>query len=146
MADLEAYVETAGPFDGLMAFSMGAILGATLLVRKAQANAMLPFRLAVFFCGGVPGDPSALDRGESRLLNSSLDGEVLHLPTAHVWGKNDPGNPFWGPELAKLCSRQLATTFIHEGGHDIPSWQDKTGLEKSIQCIQRAIDRAVISH
>lgn len=146
LEDLEAYIKFAGPFDGLMAFSMGAVLGATLLVQRAQKKAVLPFRLAVFFCGGVPGDPSALDQGKSRLLDGALDGEVLHLPTAHVWGKNDARNPSWGPELAKLCSSQLATTFIHERGHDIPSWHDQASLERTVQCIQRTIDKAINSH
>ncbi|KAL8902862.1 MAG: hypothetical protein Q9207_004327 [Kuettlingeria erythrocarpa] len=146
LEDLEAYIKSAGPFDGLMAFSIGAVLGATLLVQRAQTNAALPFRLAVFFCGGAPSDPSALNEDKFRFLDGAFDGEVLHLPTAHVLGKNDPRNPSWGPQLAKLCSSQLATTFVHERGHDIPSWHDQLGLERTVQCIQRTIDRAITSH
>ncbi|KAL9636599.1 MAG: hypothetical protein Q9204_002195 [Flavoplaca sp. TL-2023a] len=143
LIDLDAYIESAGPFDGLMAFSMGAVLGATLLVQRVQKNAVLPFRLAIFFCGGVPGDPSALDHNKIRFLNSASDGEILHLPTAHVWGKNDSGSLTWGPGLAELCNGQLATTFTHDGGHEIPGWNNSAGLERTVQCIQRAINRAI---
>lgn len=146
LEDLEAYIQSAGPFDGLMAFSIGAVLGATLLVQKSQTNAPLPFRLAIFFCGGAPGDPAALYEDRFRILDGAFDGELLHLPTAHIWGKNDPRNPSWGPQLASLCSSHLESIFVHERGHDIPSWHDLVGLERTVQCIQRTIDRAITLH
>ena len=145
LEDLEHYVKISGPFDGLMAFSMGAVLGATLLVRQAQNGAEVPFRLAIFFCGGVPGDPTALDQNAFRLLDSTTDGEIIGLPTAHIWAHNDPST-LSSPELAKLCIAQLKTTFIHECGHNIPSWNDKNALDKTVQCIQKTIDRAMTFH
>lgn len=80
-----------GPFDGVMAFSQGAGLAPSLLIHQMQKDAyearLHPlFRYAVFFSGGVPKDPRA-ERGEgsTRLMWWEDDGEVIGIPTLHVW-------------------------------------------------------------
>ncbi|KFY90568.1 hypothetical protein V500_05128 [Pseudogymnoascus sp. VKM F-4518 (FW-2643)] len=47
-----------GPFDGLIGFSQGAALGASLLLHLAKTapSAMPPFKLAIFICASLPFD------------------------------------------------------------------------------------------
>ncbi|KAF5526102.1 Hydrolase FUB4 [Colletotrichum aenigma] len=49
--DLEEYVKSEGPFDGVLAFSQGAALAAMLIARDTFPA---PFAFAVFICGGPP--------------------------------------------------------------------------------------------
>lgn len=51
MDDLEEYVKSEGPFDGVLAFSQGAALAAMLIARDTFPA---PFAFAVFICGGPP--------------------------------------------------------------------------------------------
>ena len=74
-------------------------------------------------------------------MDYASDGEVIGIPTAHVYGRNDDRAPLFGPELSKFCVKGLRSDFEHEGGHDIPGVKDKVGLEKTVQCIQAAIDK-----
>ena len=130
-----------------MAFSMGASLAATLVVRNAQQRLPPSFRCCIFFCGGTAGDPATLAaQGGARLLSYASDGEVIGVPTAHVWGKNDPRNPDCGPVLSLLCRSQLRSIFVHEGGHEIPGSRDRVALLKAVECIRRTIDKALTSH
>ena len=48
LLDLEAYIEEDGPFDGVMAFSQGAGLAASLLIRQTQQDRQLAQRNPVF--------------------------------------------------------------------------------------------------
>ena len=146
LEDLDAYILSAGPFDGVMAFSLGASLAATLMVRSIQLHNTPPFRCAIFFCGGTPGDPSATSQDEFRLLSYPADGEIIGVPTAHIWGKNDPGNPSYGPILSQLCRRHLKSIFVHEGGHEIPGSKDRAVLARTVECIRTTIDRALMFH
>ena len=91
LSDLERYIVEDGPFGGVMAFSQGAGLAPSLLIHQMQKDAyeacLHPlFRYAVFFSGGVPKDPRA-ERGEgsTRLMWWEDDGELIGIPTLHVW-------------------------------------------------------------
>lgn len=130
-----------------MAFSQGAGLAATLLAHKSREGArqteLKPaFRVAVFFCGGVPEDPSGANGAGRRLLSFEQDGEVIRIPTAHIWGANDQVYPTFGPVLSKLCDSNRRTTFVHQGGHEIPGAKDQGGVIGAIRAIERAIELA----
>lgn len=149
LEDLETFVEEEGPFDGVMAFSQGAGLAASLLIHQLQKNPrearLRPiFRCAIFFSGGVPEDPSALlhPGAKRRLMCVEEDGELLGVATAHIWGANDHLYPTFGPVLSQLCNRGQRADFIHQGGHEIPGPKDHTGVLNSIRVIKRAIQRA----
>lgn len=129
-----------------MAFSVGALLAATLMVRNSQRSINPPFRCAVFLCGGIPGDPSALAQNDIRLLNYAADGEIISVPTAHIWGKNDPQVSFFGPELSRLSNSRLKSIFIHEGGHEVPSAKDRPALMRAVNCIQTTIEKVHTFH
>ncbi|KAI4116237.1 MAG: hypothetical protein LQ338_007747 [Usnochroma carphineum] len=167
LLDLESYMDDEGPFDGVMAFSQGAGLAASLLIHRMQkdpqqARLSPAFRCAVFFSGGVPEDPEGLEAaacaidaengdvtiGEKsmtmrrRLMDVEHDGEVIEIPTAHIWGRNDSLYPTFGPVLSRLCKGSEREVFVHEGGHEILGAKDPTALEKAVRIINRTIARA----
>ena len=149
-----------------MAFSQGAILAATLMIRhqgrlchpgqedvggsESGSESMTmttddppptpPFKCAIFLCGGVPGDPAALEQGKVRMLDYEVDGEVIDVPTAHIWGGNDPRKSTSGPVLSKLCKVGVRTVYVHNGGHEVPGPRDQVALNSTVAAIQKTID------
>lgn len=143
--DLDAYIATEGPFDAVLAFSQGAALAATLIVRKFNEDPRRQhvdpvFKCAVFLSGGVPCDPAALLHDEVRILDVGSDGEVIPVPTAHIWGLNDLP---WPPKLSELCVTQGRTVFIHDGGHEVPGSRSKEAVTGTVHAIRRTIDKAL---
>ncbi|KAK9413397.1 putative Serine hydrolase FSH domain-containing protein [Seiridium unicorne] len=145
--DLERLVDEEGPFDGVMAFSQGAGLAASLMVHKFRQHpeGEPVFRCAIFFCGSPPKISSTTDGTTTRQLDFESDGELIHVPTAHIWGANDQLYPSFGPVLSKLCSRTQRDDFIHEGGHEIPGAKDPDAILKATRVIKRAIQRTTQS-
>ncbi|KAL9131151.1 MAG: hypothetical protein Q9217_000852 [Psora testacea] len=119
LEDLKSYIasSSSGPFDGVMAFSAGATLAPTLMVFASQNHTPPPFRLAIFFCGDLPGDPKALEKGKSRWLSFEEDGEVIEF-------------------ISSLCSRRPDSVRLGEsdGGVAILGGFDK-GFIDSGECI-----------
>lgn len=145
--DLEDYIAAEGPFDGVMAFSQGAGLAATLMVRKLLQEPMQQrlnplFKCAIFFSGGLPGDPAALRKNQLRPLSFDIDGEVIDVPTAHIWGSNDQQYPTFGHVLSQLCKLEMRAVFIHQGGHEIPGSNSKDAVTATVQAIRRTIAKA----
>ncbi|KAL8958781.1 MAG: hypothetical protein Q9193_004226 [Seirophora villosa] len=164
LKDLESYVDEEGPFDGVMAFSQGAGLAASLLIyrmqkKPRQARSSPPFRCAVFFSGGVPEDPSDVEAaaradaeqremtfGEEklvprRLMSVEQDGEIIEIPTAHIWGRADDLYPTFGPVLSQMCKIGQREIFVHDGGHEIVGAKDQIALQKAVRVINRTIAR-----
>ncbi|KAF1951579.1 hypothetical protein CC80DRAFT_424423 [Byssothecium circinans] len=142
--DLEALIHESGPYDALFAFSEGAGLAASLLVHRARLHAAsgaeLPLiKCAVFFSGGVPMDPET-----GRLMDGDTDGEVIDVPTAHIWGKNDDLYPTFGPVLSKLCKATSREIYIHDGGHRIPGAADVEAVKSCVSVIRRTVELATI--
>jgi len=96
--DVESYVASEGPFDAVMAFSQGTIVAWGLMTHRFQL-----FACAIFFPGGVPGDPSALLQGKMQLLDRDTCRKAIHIPTAHVWGEHDLEMPENGQPLSETC-------------------------------------------
>lgn len=147
LRDLEQLVDEEGPFDGVMSFSLGATLAASLMVHKLlkdpRKERLQPtFRCAIFFCGGIPEVISPDDHAERRALSFEVDGEVIDVPTAHIWGANDHLYPTFGVVLSQLCKEDKRSVFVHEGGHEIPGPKDPDALQKAIRVIKRTIERA----
>lgn len=146
--DLEDYIAAEGPFDAVMAFSQGAGLAAMLMVRKLQQEPMQQrlnplFKCAIFFSGGFPGDPAALRKNELRPLSYDTDEEVIHLPTAHIWGANDQQYPTFGPVLSQLCKHETRMVFMHQGGHEIPGTSSKEAVTATVHAIRRTVAKAI---
>ena len=152
MEDLEAYIASEGPFDAVMAFSQGAIIASGLMIynqlqlrhpRRSCSHSQ-PFKCAIFFSGGTPGDPAAfLQHGHLQVIDCAAYQEVIRVPTAHVWGTNDSDHPDYGPPLSQLCSAELRSIFVHGGGHEVPGPKERDVFRGIVRCVQRTIDRAV---
>ncbi|GLA32180.1 hypothetical protein AnigIFM63326_011319 [Aspergillus niger] len=146
------------PFDGLLAFSLGAGCSASYLIHKMQQGTptnRLPFRFAVFFCGApalfgrpiretvaAPSmDAEIIGIDKAREGDSGKPSEVIEIPTAHIWGRNDT---LWGygPELSRWCKSENREIVVHDGGHEIPGPRDPVTLARCLQAIKRTIARA----
>lgn len=144
--DLEKLVDEDGPFDGVMSFSLGATLASSFIIYKLRQNKRKElisptFRCAIFFSGGIPEEMS--ENGlERRVMSWQEDGEVIQIPTAHIWGANDHMYPDFGKVLSKLCQEEQKAVFIHPGGHEIPGPKDEHTLQEAIRVIKRTIERA----
>ena len=157
VSDLEQYLEEEGPFDGVMAFSQGASIAATLLIlhkhRQSQRTGIYPpFRCAIFFSGGVPENLRDYLADEDtymkqKLIDYEKDHDAIEIPTAHSWGGKDSllRLSMFGPGLSKICRPQVREEFVHEHGHAIPGAGDPAAVEKIVRIIKRTIDRAQIA-
>ncbi|KAJ5093638.1 Serine hydrolase FSH [Penicillium angulare] len=152
VAALADYVNYEGPFDGVMGFSEGAIMAATLLVEDAKNSAM-GLKCGIFFSGGLPLDPELLRGKCVRCVDPLTDGVAIHVPTAIVveedldrlscrsplsdlWGQGDIS---WG--LVGICEPSLREVVRHNIGHQIPSFKSPE-LNEILRAMERTIDRA----
>jgi hypothetical protein len=126
-------IERDGPFDGVLGFSQGASLAASVTLDKhmqmldGRLDLTLPFRFAVFFCTGLPYGMQAGRRGEDKREAWSSQDAVLRLgpetvraripvPVTHVIGKRDvyAGE---GRLLMELCEASQCIKVEHPDGH-----------------------------
>lgn len=143
--DLKSYIAADGPFDGVIGYSQGAAIAATLLLQEHAARPSQPqslFRCAIFLSGGVPFDPAAMGRGECRHLDPTADGEPIPIPTANIWGMNDVNFPNTSPKLSKLCKAECRTEVIHQGGHEIPAMKGEI-LTNIVHAVKETIAAAL---
>ncbi|KAK4134180.1 hypothetical protein BT67DRAFT_310543 [Trichocladium antarcticum] len=111
---LADHVAAHGPYDAVMGFSQGCALISSFLLRHAREtpDALLPFRAAVFVCGGVPlqvladlGLPGVTPRAHEvnevtgRLLKETA-GRLSEL--AGDLSKIRPGVGLWDDALGLL--------------------------------------------
>lgn len=143
LLDLERYVTEEGPFDGVLAFSSGAALAATLIIKKFREhqgpNPNPPFKCAIFLSGGIPFDPEAILQGEIRNIGAT-DGELIKIPTAHIWGSNDELYKSTSVILSESCNHDLKTVFVHDLGHDVPGARSHDAMNGAVRAIRRTID------
>ena len=141
--NLERFVSVEGPFDGIIAFSQATSLAAALLVERHDVSAKSglpdhrPFKCAIFFSGRSP----YIDAGIERSPEAQPNEAIIQIPTAHIWGANDDLEPGQPEALTRWCESDNRLTFIHQGGHEIPSSRDQEALVRSARIIRQAIDR-----
>ncbi|KAI1638277.1 DUF341 domain protein [Biscogniauxia mediterranea] len=144
---LDAYVVAEGPFDGILAFSQGAIIGASYLVWKMQTAPeskppTMPFKCAIFFSASAAFDFRALENGEFRELTRDVDGELIQIPTAHIWGLND--TTIDAVTVSGLGTPDKTETYVHDGKHEVPGVRMKAAVKSSVQTIRRVIEMASV--
>lgn len=131
-----------GEWVGIMGFSQGAKMAASLLLRQQIHAAELPgshfapsaYRFAVLFAGRAPlvsldpsllSDPALLDVSQYRLTErpgsapKCQDEHLLRLPTVHVHGLKDPGLQLHRELLEDYCGQE-ARLVEWDGQHRIP--------------------------
>lgn len=137
--DLERYLRVKGPYDGVMAFSLGTSIALTILIDHARQTGMQdpPFKVAILFSNpGKPYDMEFLRLGRIEPWDPQ---PMISIPTAHVWGSADPLN-----EKASLapgyCKEENKSIFVHKGGHQIPTAAGEVVMMANV--IHRAIGQA----
>lgn len=132
---LQQYVEQhdGDPFDGILGFSEGASVAASLILRQCAEKRTSPFKFAIFICA-IP--PFRSDGNGIMLADET--GERINIPTAHIVGSRDPG--YQGSRvLYNLCRHSCASIFDHCGAHTIP-WDltSTQGIAKEILSIMKS--------
>lgn len=118
-----------GEFIGVLGFSQGAKMAASLLLRAQNAgqhgndedDALLGFRFAVLLAGRGPllqleapsGSGSLPTAGHSRLT-------TIRRPTVHVHGLLDHGLAHHQEMLGTCCAAGSATLVEWDGAHRVP--------------------------
>lgn len=108
---LEGVIEAQGPFDGVLAFSQGAAVGAVMLAAlSAKGHSALP-TFALLISGFIPRD--------ERVGAVLRAGPPVAVATMHVCGELDA---LVAPEQTEALSTHFegARVFKHSGGHAIP--------------------------
>ena len=131
-----------GPWVGLLGFSQGAKLAASLLFRQQiraarldRANAGSDWKFAVLMAGAAPiisldphvfsssmlSSPSqAHSLGSPKLEDVTGEEHVLRIPTIHVHGLADPGLHLHRELLEDYCSVNSARVLEWDGAHRVP--------------------------
>lgn len=104
-----------GPFDGLLGFSEGASVVASVLINCEQSRSLRPFKCAILICGAPPFRPGYV---EDPYL-ADVVGQIIKTPTVHILGAKDPGR-CGGLALYNLCINGTASLYDHGKGHEIP--------------------------
>ncbi|PYH29135.1 uncharacterized protein BO87DRAFT_449248, partial [Aspergillus neoniger CBS 115656] len=134
--DLERYLRVKGPYDGVMAFSMGTCLALTIMIDHAlkEGTQEPPFKVAVLFSNPEkPFDMESLRQGRIEPWDPR---PIISIPIAHIWGSTD----YLGEHAAlapEYCRKSSEASFVHKGGHTVP-----TSTEEVIQ-IANVIHRAI---
>ncbi|KAH7398511.1 serine hydrolase FSH [Pyrenochaeta sp. MPI-SDFR-AT-0127] len=150
VTDLERMLEEEGPFDGVLAFSQGAMLAMTYILREAKLHPtkhhMDPaFKFAILFSAVQPVDSVHLEEtGVEAFVDSNSDHPLVRIPTAHIWGRGDKTWSKGSKEVASLCDPLKRAIYIHDGGHEIPGSKDNNNLYGVVHTVRRTID--AVSH
>ncbi|KAM7205907.1 Serine hydrolase (FSH1) domain containing protein [Rhypophila sp. PSN 637] len=139
--DLIRSVLELGPFDGVMGFSEGGAVAASLLVEDTR-RPFARFRCGIFLSAARPPDPDNIMTGSDRRLDFYTDGVVLNIPTAHIWSPSGEICPGMGRNLALLCNQTLREEFVHLLGHQVPGSVSDEFLSGTIKAIERTVERA----
>ncbi|KAB5578103.1 DUF341 domain-containing protein [Coniochaeta sp. 2T2.1] len=141
--DLAEYVETEGPFDGVLAFSQGAALASMLMARDMFPP---PFQFCIFICGGPPfSEKTIKEEHRLRYCDKDIDSHgkpIISVSTIHLVGEQDVDLAEC-LKLANICREDVREVFRHPGGHEIPSSPLVT--QKMVEIIERGIEKALRS-
>ncbi|GLA61798.1 hypothetical protein AtubIFM54640_002329 [Aspergillus tubingensis] len=136
--DLERYLRGKGPYDGVMAFSLGTSIALTILIDHARKRGMQepPFKVAVLFSN--PGKPYDMEFLRLGRIEPCDPQPIISIPTAHVWGSADPLNE--KASLAPGYCKENKSVFVHKGGHQIPTAAGEVVVMANV--IHRAMGQA----
>ncbi|RDL31345.1 Uncharacterized protein BP5553_09554 [Venustampulla echinocandica] len=137
--DLHQVVHEEGPFQGVIGYSEGATVAATLLLNEQRrcrdAGSSSTFKCAIFFAGWPP----LASEGENSLLLSDQVGQIITVPTCHVIGAADPYLQGC-MALFNVCDSETAEMFDHGKGHLIP--RDRRTVKELADVVRKFIEKA----
>ena len=137
---LEEIVEEEGPFEGVLGFSQGAEVAASLLLYQGQN---VNFKFAVFIGGTQPYDVSALASGtDSKPVKMHPDTHSarIQIPTAHVMGRGDAFREA-SKDFLGLCNPREVKVYDHNGAHIVPRGQE--AMEHLTAALNWVVNRAM---
>jgi len=143
LRQLDAYINSNGPFEGVIAFSQGAHLAASHIAHKILENptAKAPFKCAILFSPLAIYDPKVWhEQGEVRKIGNPVDGYAITIPSLVVWGQKDQ----WKEDaegVSYLCDPETSYTYVHSGGHEIPG----IGLKEALGPVAKLAKRCIIN-
>ncbi|KAK3375713.1 serine hydrolase FSH [Lasiosphaeria ovina] len=146
--ELAAFVHAHGPFEGVMGFSEGGGVAASLLL--ADKGGTLGFKCAVLFCATVPLDFGAdgarpvgffADDAAAAAAAAALEGAV-RLPSAHVYAASDAVSPGAGVKTMAFFREEAREQVVHALGHDVPGARSDEGVRETVRAIARTIERS----
>ncbi|KAI0854079.1 serine hydrolase-domain-containing protein [Daldinia vernicosa] len=146
--DLDRFLQTDGPYDGVIAFSQAASLVGTWMLRQVKKEKYNHpgFKCAIFLSAALlPYDFEQLEEGRLQLVTTAEVGEAISIPTAHVWGEEDRFSDA-AKDFTNLCKSDVKSVFIHKGGHEVPGASSKEAVSRAVNIIRRAIQLSEAAH
>ena len=137
---LTEIVEEEGPFEGILGFSQGAEVAASLLFYQGQD---VTFKFGVFIGGGQPFDVTALATGKDSKpvkMRAETHSARIQIPTAHVIGRSDAYREF-SKGFVALCNPREAKVYDHKGAHIVPRGQE--AMEDLTAALNWVVERAM---
>ena len=137
---LTEIVDEDGPFEGILGFSQGAEVAASLLLYQGSD---VKFKFAVFIGGTMPFDVSALASGkdsEPVKMRADTHSARINIPTAHVIGRSDAYREFSKAFLG-LCNPREVKVYDHKGAHVVPRGQE--AMEDLTAALNWVVNRAM---
>jgi len=149
-------MEERGPFEGIIGYSEGATVAATLLLheqRRLKKKGIQPmFKYAIFFAGWPPVDPDS----HAMILSDETEA-MIEIPTCHIseytcnpkqkirgfrlLTRSTVGSldPYVHGSLAlyNVCDPDTAYLFDHAKGHTLP--RDKDTVKELGDVVREAI-------
>ncbi|KAL8982275.1 MAG: hypothetical protein Q9205_003163 [Flavoplaca limonia] len=122
-----------GPFNGVLGFSEGCSVAASLMLRRAPQGKLPLFKFAIYFCAI---SAFRLDTPGAILADQCSD--RINVSTLHVVGARDPAllSSF---TLYNLCHEDLAALYDHGKGHTIPWGPVTEHITSGVrECLRRA--------
>ena len=168
LEDLVEEVTSQGPFDGIMGFSEGGIVAATLLLEDAR-RPFAGFKCGIFFSAAPPLDLNGIRASTVRCVDPGKDGVSIRVPTAHIFSREvgptaagtDTGGPavprsplekLWSEAgwnspgevhkaLVRLC--EGGEVFVHNLGHQVPGTEHPEARRGALRAIHRTLERSL---
>ena len=140
LKDLRDYIISNGPFDAVLGFSQGASLAASFIAQQSldlTRDARCDFKCAIFICG-IKGVHTA---GSGRILGVEEDGEIIQIPTVHIFGSGD-SLVQESLDLSLICDHRTRVLFDHKGGHEVP--RGAALVSEMAACISKALEKAIL--
>ncbi|CAI7601627.1 unnamed protein product [Penicillium bialowiezense] len=140
--DLDKYLETEEPYDGVIAFSLGTTFVMSWMVKKyrEKKQAEIPFKVGIFFssAGWLMAPHDSIEPSVTSCDPAEVEG-IIDIPTAHIWGSQDSYRA--NAEMCiKVCKADVRSKFIHEKGHGVPASAED--VISTVQVMNRAMATA----
>ncbi|KAF4965560.1 hypothetical protein FSARC_6645, partial [Fusarium sarcochroum] len=140
---LDGFFNANGPYDGIIAFSQPVGLVGTWILDRI-ARGIPSVKCGIFLSAASTAvDPASLQRGRRIDLRASTAPQQIDIPTAHIYGENDPYKNE-AQEFAAICNEDSRFVLIHPGGHEVPGSGSNSDVKDSIQLAINVIQRAIL--